>query len=378
VGGTFYGDLELDEDDPDQQVVSGSQSYCENNNCWIGSDVFVAKYTPDGVLIWGHSYGDDYYDTLLALEVDSAGRIALSGTFRNVFDLSSPNPDDGKGPSGPTDDTLYAQGCDAFLAELDGDGNYLWSTSFGTNQSQTTCQRPSVLAFAENDDVILSGGYWGKVTLTGDAADELPRVNSQEVLLARFTSSGDHVFSHGWANNSNQWAEDLVVTPDGGFLMIGSFGDALPFDPAEPFVSNGSGDVFVARFDAAGNYVEGRSYGDHLDQRGHAVALDEQGRITLAGRFTRTIDFGAGELETTTRFYGDFDAFLVQLDASFSVNWQLALGSTEHDAALRLGLFCDGAPVVAGEYGEEATLSTSGQLVGHHGGRDLWLGRVVP
>ena len=50
------------------------------------------------------------------------------------------------------------------------------------------------------------------------------------------------------------------------------------------------------------------------------------------------------------RAYGDYDAFVVQLDSSLNASWQLALGSSANDAA----------------------------SIPAHGGKDLWLSRVAP
>ena len=379
VAGTFHYDLDLDEDDPGAHVVSSWQAWCVPNGCNLTDDMFLAKYTPDGEVIWGHAYGDDSSEGIGGLACDSAGRIAVTGTFKGNLDFSLPNPADGSGPAGTTSETLQAKNCDAYLAELDADGNYLWSTSFGTDVNKIVCQRPEGLAVADNDDLILGGGYiGGDVTLSGDPADALPAVNSLEVLLARYASDGALVYARGWAASSNQYIADVALAPDGDIVTIGGFGNELTFDPDAPLVSAGSGDVFLARFDGQGNYVEGRAYGDGFDQRGTNVIVDDQGRITIGGRFSRSIDFGGtAQLVTTTNTYGDYDAFIVQLDSSLSAAWQFTLGSSGDETVVGLVKLCDGSAIAAGEYGAEATL-LDGTTVPAHGGKDLWLSRLAP
>jgi hypothetical protein len=379
VAGMFRGNLELDEDAPGQHIIGSDQAHCENNGCNITQDVFVAKYSPDGVLIWGHAYGGDNGESVNDLACDSAGHIVLTGTFRGSIDFSTPNPLDGSGPAGTTSDTLQANNCDAYLATLDSDGTYVWGMNYGITTSKAVCQQTEALAIADNDDILLAGGYIGLLTLSGDAADQLPVVNSQEVLLARFSKDGDHIFSKGWAASSNQYATDIDLADNGEIFMIGYFGGQIPFDVDAPLVSAGSGDVFVAHFDAQGNYQAGKRYGDSFDQRSSELVVDDQGRVTVSGRFSRWIDFGAGTpLETASGAYADYDAFVVQLDSSLTAIWQLKLGPTFHEGATQLAELCDGSPIAAGVYGAGATLSTTGETLPSHGGKDLWLMRVAP
>lgn len=71
----------------------------------------------------------------------------------------------------------------------------------------------------------------------------------------------------------------------------------------------------------------------------------------------------------------DSDAFLVQLDASFAVRWQLSLGSSSADTTRYIARLCDGSPVVVGDYSAEATLVPSGTKLS---GAGAWLMRVAP
>lgn len=382
VAGSFRGELDLDPADPGQHVLRALQYHCDDNGCTLTSDVFVAKLGPDGAPLWAYAFGDEQQQGLSALVRDGAGRLVLTGAFRGELDFATPNALDGSGPAGSSDEILQASKCDAYLVQLGADGALLWSTSFGSAAtSDLVCQRPNALAVAQDDAIVLAGGYYGPVTLSGDPADALPSVNSAEVLLAKFSSAGQHLFSRGYASASNQYATGVAVAASGELWLAGNFGQTLDFgDSVETaLVSAGSGDVFVARFDAGGEHLASARFGDSWDQQSTSLTLDDAGHLTLGGRFTREIDFGGAEpLVTVTGNYGDYDAFVVALDGSLTAVWQTSLGSSANDTTAALARRCDGSLLATGDYGAEATLASSSTLVPSHGGQDLWIARWAP
>jgi hypothetical protein len=136
--------------------------------------------------------------------------------------------------------------------------------------------------------------------------------------------------------------------------------------------------VFLARFTGAGDYVEGRHYGDNLEQLATSIVVDEAGAITIGGSFIKSIDFGLpAPLLTTTGVFGDADAFLAHLDADFSPRWQLSLGSASPDGTSLLARFCDGSPLALGNFGGDAKLS-NGESLESFGSNAPWLMRLAP
>jgi hypothetical protein len=261
-------------------VLAAQQMLCDNNGCASPGDVFVLKLAPAGSAMWSAAYGDEDAQGVSAVACDSAGHIVITGNFRGELDFATPNALDGTGPAGVSQGVLAAQKCDGYLAQLDADGAHLWSRSFGSGHP--TCQRPAALAMADDDAVVLAGGYYGPVTLSGDNADKLPSADSAEVLLARFSSNGEHLFSRGYASTSNQYASGVALGPSWDIFMVGSFGKQVNFEPDNPdaaLVSAGSGDMFLAQLRADGDYVTSRRYGDNFEQLGTSIVVDEQGRI---------------------------------------------------------------------------------------------------
>lgn len=76
-----------------------------------------------------------------------------------------------------------------------------------------------------------------------------------------------------------------------------------------PLMSAGSGDIFVAKFDAMGQHVFGLRFGDAMDQAGKGIAVDSTGHILVTGDFDGSVSFGGPALQGM----GSYDIFLAKL-----------------------------------------------------------------
>lgn len=86
-----------------------------------GSNIFVAKLTNDGGLVWSKSFGADGNQQLAAMAVAADGNLALAGSFDGNLDFGG----------GTLPSRASGTGRDAFVARLSSAGSHLWSKGFG-------------------------------------------------------------------------------------------------------------------------------------------------------------------------------------------------------------------------------------------------------
>src|SRR5207253_1033524 len=115
-------------------------------------DVFVAKYSPQGMLLWSKTLGGAGTETATGVAADSQGNIVLAGRFQ------SSNADFGGA-------TLSA-GANAFaiaVAKLTPAGATLWARRWGgTNDTE-----PRGVAVDASGDVVITGQFMGSTDLVG-------------------------------------------------------------------------------------------------------------------------------------------------------------------------------------------------------------------
>jgi len=159
--------------------------------------------------------------------------------------------------------------------------------------------------------------------------------------LVKTDSAGNAQWNKTYGGTSEDWADALVQTSDGGYAIAGytlSYG--------------GVADFWLVKTDASGNAQWNKTYGGTSEDWAHALVQTSDGGYAIAGD---THSFGAG---------GN-DAWLVKTDTNGTVQWNKTYGGTGNDGAYALVQTADGGYAIAG-------LSDSFGA----GNDDFWLVRV--
>ncbi|MCY0990433.1 hypothetical protein OV203_25050 [Nannocystis sp. ILAH1] len=307
-----------------------------------GYDVFLAKFAPDGAILWSKRFGDGDYQggPEYGLAIADDGDIVLSGIFNGDIDFGG---DPLKNPTLKTG---------LFLARLDGDGQHVWSKSFIAGEDVA----PLDLALDAGGNILITGAFYGSLPLGGAP---LVSAGGNDMFVAKFTGAGAHVWSAGFGDPDWQVGIGIAPDPAGNIFVTGGLRGS--FDPGTgPLTSAGSEDIFLIKFDPAGDALWGKRWGDAGSQDVGGLAVDSKGRVALTGGTSGVLDFGGGPLE------GDIVvSYIAQLDGDGDHLWSRELcegGSIAEKVAVdgldnlvTIGTFydtCDlgSGPLTAAEY----------------------------
>ncbi len=195
--------------------------------------------------------------------------------------------------------------------------SHVWSHRFGDGD----VQYPSAVATDASDNIVVMGDFYGSVDFGGGA---LTSAGVEDVFVARFDANGNHLWSLSFGDADDQYAAGVAVDASGNVIMIGTFYGTMDFGGGPLTSVGGSYDVFLAKFDAAGNHLWSKRYGDANDDLGGGVATDGSGNIFVIGDFWGTIDFGGGAITSG----GYFDVFVARLDPDGNHVWSRGFGDT--------------------------------------------------
>jgi len=159
--------------------------------------------------------------------------------------------------------------------------------------------------------------------------------HSQDVNLAWATQVGEI------GTTINGYA---VPDAAGNVYTLGYFYGTIDADPGPgtyELTSSGSGDNFLYKLDAAGNFVWAKQWstGGYTSQ--NSVAIDATGNVYITGYFSGTVDFdpGAGTYNLTAAgSTGMSDMFLCKLDAAGNFLWAKQSGGPSNDIGYAIGL----------------------------------------
>ncbi len=162
-----------------------------------------------------------------------------------------------------------------------------------------------------------------------------------DIFVAKYSPAGTYLWAFSIRSNNvgqivmnatNEY--DLDVDPSGNVLITGAFKDTSDFDPGPGtvnLISQGQGDIFVAKYSTTGAYLWAFSMGNTRSEAGRAIVTDASGNVFVTGSFTDAVDFnpGAGTAILTTAFpIFNSDLFVAKYDPSGVYLWAFNVGGS--------------------------------------------------
>lgn len=202
-------------------------------------------------------------------------------------------------------------------------------------------------------------------TLTVTVRTNLP--TSAEAVWARQAGGPHHDRGSGIALDST-----------GNVFVTGTFGHLFPAGPSSAagvfgtnsLAANGRKQFFVAKLDAAGNYLWVRTASGTAEHEGFAVASDASGNAFVSGSFNGAATFGTNALVSA----GSDDLFLAKLDSAGNFLWATQAGRTNSGYWAALKVDAAGVAWWSGTFGGRLNLGTNSFVSA--GGNDLFLARM--
>jgi hypothetical protein len=295
----------------------------------VGSDdVFVAAFTKDGDPKWTWSIGGLASDGANTIAATPDGGYIVGGSFSDTITFR--------------DTKLTSRGgTDAMLIKLNSLGDPQWIKTFGGGQNDTI----NHVAVDGQGSIYVQAQYKYKANF-GDKELVAAGGAEDDLVLAKYDSNGDHIWSQSFGTPFEDSAGGIAVDPAGNVVMVGGFERAkISFGQGDEHTPRGTTDMFIARFDSSGKLTWAKSYGGDRDDVAMGVAMDAAGNIITTGWFTNTVEFGK---QTMTSKFHNKDVFALKLDTKGEVVWARQWGDKDHDQGRVVALDDKGNPYVAG------------------------------
>ena len=334
----------------------GSINFGVGSNTSVGGDdLFAAKLTADGAHVWSRTVGSLGTEQGLDIAVDSTGAAYVTGQYSG--DINFVGIIQG------------IEGYDALLLKFSPTGQPQWGKGLGGTGSQHGLG----VAVTSDDQVTFVGAFEDTVDFGGGA---LTSAGNDDAVIARYDSSGTHLWSRRYGDEWHQWASAVAVDGQGSVLVTGEFAGSMDLGGGMLTCADGptSADGFVAKFDAMGDHVWSKRFGDMDEQRGLGIAADVFGNIVLAGEFANQVSFGGASVPSA----GGRDVFVVKLDPSGGQLWLRRYGSGMMANQSGEAVATDSLTNVWVTGTFEDTIDFGGGVFTSAGGLDMFLAKLAP
>jgi len=337
------------------------------------TDVFIAKFDPNGAKLWstylGGSGDDVQADSQIAgIAVDGSGNVYVSGST-----ASTDFPVTGNAAQG-----TYGGGTnDAFVAELNGSGTHLM---YGTYLGGSCNDYAPALAVDRS----------GKIYVTGSTcSNDFPVLHSlqsfnggSDAFIVKLdpTASPSLVYStllggsgqDGGYGIAVDKAGDAYVTGDTNASDFPTTPNAAQTQRASYCADGTCHDAFVSELNPAGAALLYSTYlGGTHDERALRLALDKDNNAYITG-WTSSVDFPTTPGAYRSGPQGGIDAFVAKLNPTASGRASLVystyLGGSGDDYGYGLAVDSTGDALIIGQTASPDLHPTPDALQGTYGG----------
>jgi hypothetical protein len=189
----------------------------------------------------------------------------------------------------------------------------------------------------------------GNVYVVGNASGNFGnQINqgSQDVYLSKYDSAGNLQWTSLLGSAGTASAFSLALDPTGGVVVAGST-DA---DLSTTAIADGNTDSFVAKYDSTGDQTWTTQLQTLANNQAMSVSVDASGNVTIGGQVSGVV--GAGQTNE-----GGSDAYLATISSTGKLAAENQFGTSGNDSVSATASTADGGLVVASVQNGDAVLS---------------------
>lgn len=270
-------------------------------------DVYIAKYDASLNYIWAVKFGTSGADYSYALATDASNNIIVGG------DVSSNNRD-------------------GFVNKYDPDGNLTWSITIGGSNKDVVYAVRTDLA----KSVYVTGYFENTVDFDpGAGTYTMASSGGRDIFLAKYDSTGQFRWAFKMGGSLavayEEGGQDIAISGANVYLT-GNFEGTTDFNPAvgtNTLMSNGSLDMFIAKYDTTGAYQWAISMGsNNKHDYTYALDIDAAENLYVTGGFEETVDFdpSVGTATLASASVNAQDIFVAKYNSSGVYQWVFQVG----------------------------------------------------
>ncbi|MCT8340255.1 T9SS type A sorting domain-containing protein [Flavobacteriaceae bacterium TK19130] len=323
-------------------LYSGTLNVGSESVTWAGgnADGYVALHDDEGTPLGVLGFGGAFDDVVTDVAIDANDNVYLTGYFQgavasNPFD-ADPGPD-----VFPLLQPAFGLSRDLFIIKLDSNNEFVWAKQVSNPFGFGAINEDGRTIEVDSDGNVYIGGSF----LFADF-DPDPAVDN--VLFSADSSTKDGFILKLDTDGNFVWVktlpgagglvevEDIEFDDNGDLVILGRLENVVDMDPDESntdeYNSVGGNDLFMAKYDADGNYIWGQGFGGPGLEVGNVIrAIGSE--IYVGGMYSAGADLdpSAGE-EIPTPNGGALDSFFTQFDSDGNFQYTYTFGGDDDTA----------------------------------------------
>jgi uncharacterized repeat protein (TIGR01451 family) len=300
------------------------------------TDYWVAKLDAQRKILWSTCLGGSYVDNIASVQLGAGSGYIVTGTTA----------------SGDGDVTGTLGFTDIWVVRLGSNGKIVWKKCYGGS-------------------VVDEGSYIGKTTngyvLLGTTSSNDRDVSglhgNSDIWIASLDTAGSILWQKCLGGSGDDRGVMVKQTADSGFIVTGTT-NSIDGDVQG---GRGSNDIWVVKLDKNGAIQWQKCLGGSDDESPCDIEITKSGDYIVGG-MTSSIN---GDVSGHHGPPYSYDAWLVSLSATGTLQWQKCFGGNETEGFADVQVLPDNSLIAAGYTG-----SHDGDVSYQHGYHDVWLLKI--
>ena len=313
------------------------------------SDIFIARYNPDGTLAWAKPAGGEWDDCSYGITTLSDDSAIITGYFAGPATF---------GEGDPNETTLGSEWGDFFIARYNPDGTIAWVKQAGGSYSEV---RSFGITTLSDDSSVVTGDFWENPIFGRGEPNEttLDTTGNVDLFIARYNPNGTLFWAKQAEASESGYDTGSAITAlsDDASVLTGYFNGSSTFGRGESnetiVTSHGSSeDIFIAKYNPDGSFGWAKNVGAYSRDYGYGISTLSDDSTVMTGCFHGDVTFGEGEPnETILDGIGIYeDVFIARYNFDGTFSWAKSAGSTNSDLGRAITTLSDNSTVATGSY----------------------------
>lgn len=311
------------------------------------NQIFLAKYSANGVIQWVQSAGGADEDAASSVAVDNAGNSYVVGSFRSTASFSG--------------NLVTSYGTDdAFIAKYNASGVLQWvRTMGGTGQDVAFWAKVD-----GNGDVLVTGYFQGNPSFS-NSTQTLTSSGNSDVWVAKYGSGGNLIWAVGAGGNSYDYGHCVTTGASNSVIIAGEYKTSATFGSTVLTNTGSESNGFIAKLNSSGGWDWAKSVGGNGVDAIYGVATDTTDNYYISGLFSDTAYFGNNNVVSE----GLTDGFVARVNSNGNIQWVSRFGGISKDMAGGVSISSNGNVFVAGSFA--GTININGTPMTAAGNQDI-------
>ena len=219
----------------------------------------------------------------------------------------------------------------------------------------------------------------GNVYVAGQFSDStitfgfmaLTNSGHEDIFIVKFDPAGNYLWATSAGDTGIDIASGIACDTSGNVYVTGNFTSSQMVIGNSTLTNEGMNDLFIAKFDQNGAPLWAQSNGGTGIDFGNEIKSDGNGFIYLTGNFASpSITFGS----TTLTAFGTSKSFTVKYDLNGNAVWAKGTDYTSYDQARSIAIDGNGNVFSAGTYYDYSVIIGSDTFP-NQGNKDIYLSK---